>query len=1690
MGQPPVVDLPHFRPSSVDDLAPSGAKGRAIANLVSIDLVRRLDAEGRAATESEQAQLARFGSWGAIPEIFDEAKPQWTRERDRLKELLTDTEYAAASRTTINAHYTDPVIASAMWDTVTELGFDGGDVLEPGCGSGHFIGLAPTGARMVGVELDPISAKVASYLYPSAVIRAESFADTRLPDGTFDVAIGNVPFANVSLSDPRHNLAGHSMHNHFLVKSVALTRPGGLIVALTSRYTLDAQNPSARRAIHDQADLLGAIRLPTGAHQRMAGTQAVTDLLILRKRPEGQRPRDDAWVSTTPRIIDGEKVRINTYFDVNPDKILGELSLGHGMHGSTTVNVVPREGALTNLDLRQQLSAITAAATHTGHTLTERTTDTVDVRAAAAVGDGKWDGHIDALDDGTFTVMTDGIAVPTKIPASQATEARALLRLRDQTRALLEAEADRFVDSGDIEAMRATLARTYGQYSARYGPINRFTLHETKRTNPETGEPAMTRRVPTVMSRLRKDPFFPLVGALEVFDDDTHTAEPAALLNHRVVVPREPALGADTPADALAICLDTTGRADLDTVARLLGVEAIEAREQLGQLVFDDPITGAIVPAAEYVSGNVRDKLDAARHAAGTDPRFAPNVTALTEVLPKPLGADEIEAQLGAVWIPPDDVRQFLVDLLDDKAIKVEHPGGNVWHVKGNNYSAAATAEWGTERVAAARIAQYLLEQRTPTVSDTDADGKSIPNITETVAAQEKAAIMQARFGEWLWEDPERTIRLVDEYNRRFNSIVLRDYSQDGRRLTLPGMAATIQLRDHQRTAVARMIAEPAVLLAHAVGAGKTLEAAAGITELKRLGLVNKPVVVVPNHMLAQFSREWLAAYPAARILAASSKDLAKEHRRGFVARVATHDWDAIILTRTAFERLELSPQARADYLERESASLRAMLSAAKDSETRMTVKRVEKALQVQEEKIKKALAGPKDPGISFELTGIDYVLVDEQHDYKNLETASNVFQIQGSGRARDLHMKLDYLRTEHGGRVATFMTATPIANSVAEAHVMCRYLRPDLLRDAGVEHFDSWAATFGQVVNEIEMDPSGTTFRQKARFARFQNVPEMLRMWHTFADVKTHEDLNLPVPLVAARADGQRVPQTVLVDPSPQLQKYVESLGERAERVRARVVDSREDNMLKISGDGRRAALDMRLVDPQWVPDGSATKVEVAADRITAIWQQNRDNEYLDTTTGTPSPVPGAAQLVFCDQSTPNPERWDVYHELKHQLVQRGMPADAVRFIHDARNDQEKAQLFAAVRSGHVAVLLGSTGKMGTGTNVQARLIASHHLDAPWRPADVEQQIGRSIRQGNQNPEVQVLRYITEGSFDSYSWQTLERKAKFIAQVTRGSLDVRDIEDIGDTALSFGEVKALASGDPMVMEKAKADNDLARLERLQRAFNRSASSLHQQIETRNDTVSRISDQIPLLEAAIEKTTSTQGDAFTMRIGQHVTSERSQAAELLANWTRRHVSTYASVGRDLGTVAELGGHQINARVVPGTLGVLPAVAFTVADVPRSSITIDVADLHAAGTGPILKLEHRIQGLPKIVDDLREQRAAETQAIDECRAALQRPFTHAAALTTARTLVADIDAQMKARATPENATPGSDAQPTDSSTPAANEAATETSGTKAAREAFPRPLTVQSVQQAATNNPASEVDLTAATHQDEKTTRRK
>jgi N12 class adenine-specific DNA methylase len=1623
-------DGPTFKPTGLDDFAPAGKVHKLEANLAALRLLRTLDLEQRAATPDEQAVLARWSSWGGLPEVFDTTDERYAKYQPELAELMSEKERRAGARASLNAHYTDPRAVKSIWQAVNDLGFTGGRVLEPGSGSGTFIGFAPDSADMVGVELDSTTARISRYLYPQATVRNESFADTRIPDDAFDAAVGNVPFGRISLVDPVHNPNGESMHNHFISKSLSLTRPGGIVALLTSQFTLDAAGDQHRREMAEKADLIGAVRLPTGAHSRIAETPVIEDLLIFRVRePGAERQGDTSWLTSSKQEVNGQTINVNDYFTEHPEHVLGTVSAEPGRFGTGQMVV---NGDKTLADLPQVLGSIVQAAQTRGLVATERPQDMErpDLVQADA---GRHQGHIQVEDDGTFTQASGGAVRPFPVPASQRQELTDLLAIRDTLSALLDVERTADSETPEMVSLRATLNRLYDGYVAKYGgPIKRFKLSKSgSRIRPPQGG-------------FRRDPMSAVVRALEDYDPSTGTATKAAIFRERVLTRREVATTADTPEDALTLSMDTYGRVDVPAIAGMLGVSEAEARNQLRGLAFEVPplteaeqraaitayqeslgdlaaaaaalpdtitdtvqVEGGLVPASEYLSGHVRHKLAVARAAAAADPRFQANVDALEARIPPDLGTDEIDGRLGASWVPAEDVEAFVKHLVGEpqwgNKTKVRTSGGGIWTVITDRKGNLATEVWGVSKpteqfgtpvrslrrgdsfrfpdaagvltdatVIRGRVVgdqleltvelhdadrtettvrfdssdtvtrygppkvvkpvgeliQSLLEQRPITVSET-IDGKTVQNPQDTLAAQAKAEEIQERFSEWLWEDPDRARRLSARYNDMFNGIALRTYDSTDRAMVGMSDEWRTKVHDHVIKAVDRIVNEPTAMLAHVVGAGKTAEMVMGGAELKRLGLAKKPAYVIPNHMLEQFSREYLEIYPNAKILAAGTEDLTGDGRREFVGRAATGEWDAVILTQTAFESIPMSPGQIEAYIDRELETMRQQLAEAKaaddgDKAQQRTVKKMETAILRAEEQLKKRLMTAKDVGVSFEQTGIDYLFVDEAHQYSNLRTLSNIQSAgaSGSNRASDLHMKMEYLRANNdSGRVATFATGTPIRNTVTQAYVMQRYLRPDLLQEAGIHSFDQWAATFGSVVAEMELKPEGKGFRLNNRFAKFRNVPELLRMFHTFADVKMAEDLNLPTPDLA----GGQV-ETVKVERTDALAEFINELGDRAEAVRARQVEPEEDNMLKISMDGRKAALSMALVGGEHEPG----KVEAAADRISAIYNDTKDQVYTDPKTGVADPIKGGFQIVFMDLGTPSTKGrkssdadqsaddgefdWNGYDALKAELVARGMNADEIRYIHEAKNDDQKAELFAQARAGRIKVLIGSSEKMGVGTNMQKRAVALHHLDAPWRPSDVEQRDGRIMRQGNLNPEVQIIRYVTEGSFDAYMWQTLERKAKFIHQIMRGSLDVREIEDVGDTAMSYAEVKALATGVPELMDLAKVESTVQKLERLERAHARSQTNLRTEASRHSEDIPRHEAAAEAYAEAITRTVPTAGDAFRMTVpGSDEVTDRSEAGPLLVDRIREAAESTRWAYRPAPVpVAEVGGHTITA----------------------------------------------------------------------------------------------------------------------------------------------------------------------------------
>ena len=1505
-----------FRPA---ELMPSGAKAKARTNVEILHLLGTLRSEGRKATDAEKQTLARWSGWGALPGVFDDANSDFADVRAEARSLLSDETWAAARKTTVNAHYTPAHVVNAMWTAAMNLGFEGGRVLEPGCGAGGFIGLAPDLVmRIVGVELDPTTADVARYLYPHADIRAEGFQDTKFPPGYFDLAIGNVPFGSYVVHDPAHNPNRHTIHNHFIVKSLRLTRPGGLVALVTSRYTLDALDTAARRDMAELADLVGAVRLPSGA-MKQAGSDVVVDVLVFR-RTETPAP-DPKWMSVLMLATDEGPVHINEWYVDHPELVLGELTSGRGMYGRDEL-IVESDGRDLVVALDEGFASF--APPLPGHPVRPTEAEVVEAEALAlfeapdveaepiidvpdTVDDllddvqvwepepepaepeevepldiGAYrDGSIVAFGKG-FVRVQDGITVPfTPTPAKDAAELRLLLGLRDTVMVLL----DRQLRDDAWLGVQAELNRLYDAYVMQFGPLNRYSKARTGRVD-EKDEDIMRIMRPR-MGGFAVDPAYRTVLALEVFDPEEQTARKAAIFSKQVVGPRVSHDKAESPADALALCLDEVGRVDLARIAELLDCTPEEALAGLGKLVWDDPRAG-LVTAAEYLSGNVRIKLAQAEQAARRDERYMENVQALRDVMPDDLGPGEIDARLGAPWLETDDIRNFIIEVLevDQWALRdliVEHAEVTAtWEVQFSSYNrhgVAFRSRWGTPRADAIDNIKASLNQRPITVYDTvqGANGNDVKvvNHDETMLAREKQDALATRFREWVWEDKERSDRIVQVYNERFNSHVVPTY--DGSHIRAHGLSLAFKPHPQQLNGAWRIMQEPSCLLAHPVGAGKTGTMAIAAMEMRRLGLVKKPAIVVPNHMLDQFTSEFLQLYPLADVLVPTKDDMTAGGRKGFVARCAMSDADVVILTHSQFERVPVSPATHRAFIQRKIDAYEEAIEASK-GEKGLSVKKLEAAKMRMEEKMQRLLdAQAKDDGVNFEQTGIDYLFVDEAQAFKNLAFPTKMQSVGGAGskRASDLEIKLAYLRAQYD-RFASFATATPIANSIAEMFTVQSYLQPDLLEEAGVASFDAWAATFGSTVTALELAPDGGSYRMHSRFARFHNVPELTTMFRLVADVRTKEELALPVPNVEG---GQA--EIVVVDPTPELKEYVETLVKRAEDIRNRRVRPEEDNMLVVCGDGRRAALDLRLVH---MPEGKRAKggkLDVVADRIAAEWRRHRHRTYLESD-GTPSPRPGGFQRVFCDLSTPRQE-WNAYDELRTLLVERGMDAGRIRFIHEARDARQKEEMFASCRAGRVDVLVGSTGKMGVGTNVQTRLTALHHIDCPWRPDEIEQREGRGLRQGNQNDEVAILRYATEGSFDVYMWQTVERKAKFIFQVMSGQITAREIDDVGDAALSYAEIKALATGNPLIMEKAGVDMEVARLGRLRRAHATDQTRMKDRMMYADERLPKLRERLAWIEAAIDRRLPFEDDAFSMTVGDETFTERQAAAFALAD---------------------------------------------------------------------------------------------------------------------------------------------------------------------------------------------------------------
>ena len=1400
-----------------DHLGEGGPKAKYQANVAAIKLLKYLEETTGQATPEQQEVLSRYVGWGGVADAFDPDKPAWAAEYAELKELLTPEEYEAARASTLNAHYTSPTVIRAIYDAVEQMGFRTGNILEPSCGVGNFFGMLPesmAGSRLYGVELDSISGRIAKQLYPKADITVAGFETTDRRD-FYDLAIGNVPFGQYQVNDKAYNKLGFNIHNYFFAKSLDQVRPGGVVAFVTSRYTMDAKDSTVRRYLAQRAELLGAIRLPNNAFKANAGTEVVSDILFLQKR---DRPLDITpdWTQTG-RTEEG--FTVNQYFLDHPEMVLGQPTAESTQYGKQDYTVVPIEG----LELADQL-----------HDAVQHIHGTYQEAALPELGEGEdIDDSLPADPDVknySYTVVDGAVyfrensrMVRPDLNATAEARVKGLVGLRDCVQQLIDLEMDAAAPDADIRAQMAELNRRYDDFSAKYGLIN-------DRAN---------------RLAFADDSSYYLLCALEVLDEDGRLERKADMFTKRTIRPHEAVTTVDTASEALAVSISEKACVDMAYMEQLTGKTGEELAAELRGVIFRLP--GPVpegerpqyVTADEYLSGNVRRKLRQAQRAAEQDPAFAVNVEALTAAQPKDLDASEIEVRLGATWIDKEYIQQFMYETFDtpfylQRSIKVHYSAFTAeWQISGKNAvgqrDVAAYTTYGTSRANAYKILEDSLNLRDVRIYDTveDADGKErrVLNAKETTLAAQKQQAIREAFKDWIWRDPERRQALVRQYNEEMNATRPREY--DGSHIVFGGMNPAITLREHQKNAIAHVLYGGNTLLAHEVGAGKTFEMVGAAMEAKRLGLCQKSLFVVPNHLTEQWASEFLRLYPAANILVTTKKDFEKHNRKKFCARIATGDYDAIIMGHSQFEKIPISKERQERLLHEQIWEITEGISEVESSGgERFTVKQLERTKKSLEARLEKLQAEDrKDDVVTFEQLGVDRLFVDEAHNYKNLFLYTKMRNVAGlsttdAQKSSDMFAKCRYMDEITGSRGVIFATGTPVSNSMTELYTMQRYLQYDRLQELGMAHFDCWASRFGETVTALELAPEGTGYRARTRFSKFFNLPELMNLFKEVADIKTADQLHLPTPQVEYH--------NVVAQPTEQQQEMVKALSERASLVHSGTVDPSQDNMLKITSDGRKLGLDQRIIN-QLLPDEPGTKVNQCVDNIMQIW---RDGEADKLT-----------QLVFCDISTPQakpakkvakaldnptlhaledavplpePEpAFTVYEDIRQKLIAKGVPAEQIAFIHEANTEVRKKELFSKVRTGQVRVLLGSTAKMGAGTNVQDRLVALHDLDCPWRPGDLAQRKGRIERQGNQNETVHVFRYVTEGTFDAYLWQTVENKQKFISQIMTSKSPVRSCDDVDETALSFAEIKALCAGDPRIKERMDLDVDVSRLKLL-----------------------------------------------------------------------------------------------------------------------------------------------------------------------------------------------------------------------------------------------------------------------------------
>ena len=1544
------TDRHNFRIND-DAIGVGGAKEKFRNNMAAINLLHELEIENRLATPEEQEVLSRYVGWGGLSMAFDEHNAAWAEEFKELYASLAPEEYRAAMESTLTAFYTPPVVIKAMYDALDRLGFSQGNILEPSCGTGNFFGLLPESmqnSKLHGVEIESLTGRIAKQLYQKANIAIEGFEKTNLPDDHFDVVLGNVPFGEIRVNDSRYNAQKFLIHDYFFAKALDKVRAGGVVMFITSKGTMDKASPEVRKYIAQRAELLGAIRLPDNTFKANAGTEVTSDILILQKRDRVMDIEPD-WVHLD---TDENGVTMNRYFVEHPEMVLGEIKMENTRFGTFE----PVCKARKDIPLSELLSNAVQRINGEIPELDNRVDEISDEQELSVPADPNVRNFSFTLVDGRVYFRENDRMQPASVSMTAENRIKGLIQIRDCVRKLIEYQTEDYPEEM-IRTEQENLNRLYDAYTAKYGLIN-------SRGN---------------YLAFASDESYFLLCSLEVLDDEGNFKRKADMFTKRTIKPHREVTSVETASEALALSIGEKARVDLPYMEQLTGKTQAELVQDLQGVIFKVPNCEPVsyVAADEYLSGNVRNKLTVAELAAKNDPELAVNVDALKKVIPKDLSAAEISVRLGATWIPQEDIQRFVMELLTPSSyaagrLKVRYtPINGDWFIENKSSdmgNVKADSTYGTKRASAYRIIEDTLNLRDTRifdyVYDEHSNKKAVFNAKETTAAQAKQEVIKQAFQDWIWKDPERRNRLVRYYNDTFNSVRPREY--DGSHITFGGISPEITLRPHQVNAIAHILYGGSTLLAHKVGAGKTFEMVAAAQESKRLGLCQKSMFVVPNHLVGQWASEYLRLYPSANILVTTKQDFETGNRKKFCGRIATGDYDAVIIGHSQFEKIPMSIERQREQLEKQLDDIERGIDDVQASKgEQFTVKQLMKTRKAIKTKLEKLNdTKRKDTVIDFEQLGVDRLFIDESHFYKNLYLYTKMRNVGGiaqteAQKSSDLFMKCRYLDEITGNRGTVFATGTPVSNSMVELYSVQRYLQYDTLAQNGLQHFDSWASTFGETVTALELAPEGTNYRAKTRFAKFYNLPELMQMFREVADIQTADMLKLPVPTVNYH--------NIKTKPSEIQTEMVASLAKRAEKVRARLVEPNIDNMLKITNDGRKLALDQRMIDPM-LPDDPDSKVNACVDNVYRIWEEHADTK--------------ATQLVFCDLSTPkNDGTFNVYDDMREKLIARGIPAEQIRFIHEATTDAQKKELFGKVRSGEVRVLFGSTPKMGAGTNVQDRLIAIHNLDCPWRPSDLEQRQGRIERQGNMFPEVEVYRYVTEQTFDAYLYQLVESKQKFISQIMTSKSPVRSAEDVDEVALSFAEVKMLATGDARFKEKMDLDIQVSKL----RVLKQSYLSEHYDLEDRvlkyyPQTIKEYEERIAGYEndAALAEQHKPQGeDKFCSMTLKGVTyTEKADAGEMLLAICKDYpMSAPTEIGSYRGFRMEIYYDTVNAHYCMNLCG-------------KAKHKVD---LGADALGNLTRIENELSKLPARLEAAKTKKAETIAQLETAKEEIKKPF---------------------------------------------------------------------------------------------------